>query len=361
MRRSHRRTSGFTLIELLVVIAIIGILIAMLLPAVQKVREAAARTQCSNNLKQMGVAAHNFHDTYRYLPPALGFLQPLVHWPYTDETEQQHSSFGNTFFHLLPFLEQQNLWNLNLTNIYASPYYPPTAFLTPWAFNQVSQSTVVKTYVCPSDPTLVGGISPGIYGYNVYYHPNFAGISYGANAYAFGKSKVTRGTPPTVPSQINLNNWNRMPAAFPDGESNTIFFTEKLGVCGTSCYTNTWPTPSTCGGGLWASIGSNRQATWVPVIGTATTEKVGGSWQWYHAWYLSNGGVWAPTNYPSYPLFSVSKTTCSNYQLPSSAHTAVMIVGMGDGSVRNVSSSIGTNTWWLALLPNDGSPLGSDW
>jgi hypothetical protein len=69
-----------------------------------------------------------------------------------------------------------------------------------------------------------------------------------------------------------------------------------------------------------------------------------------------------PALYPSFPLISVtSPTTCSNFRLPSSAHTAAMIVGLGDASVRTVSSGISTNTWWLALVPNDGLPLGSDW
>src|SRR5919201_4068558 len=121
----HRR--GFTLIELLVVIAIIAVLIGLLLPAVQKVREAAARMQCMNNEKQISLAVHNFHDTYSKLPSA---------W------YQSNPNYYNMFFALLPYLEQNNVYQLGMTTTTPGPWWHPIQEHGAYGV----RGTVIKTY-----------------------------------------------------------------------------------------------------------------------------------------------------------------------------------------------------------------------
>jgi prepilin-type N-terminal cleavage/methylation domain-containing protein len=136
--RMLRRWRGFTLIELRVVIAIIAILIGLLLPAVQKVREAAARMSCSNNLKQFGVALHNYHSTYGHFPPAykdLGAVGP---------------GQGSLFYFLLPYIEQGNIYQLGGTNLDAYNAADGSGSFTNY---KTAAANTIKTYLCPSDPT----------------------------------------------------------------------------------------------------------------------------------------------------------------------------------------------------------------
>jgi prepilin-type N-terminal cleavage/methylation domain-containing protein/prepilin-type processing-associated H-X9-DG protein len=150
-RLCRRSRGGFTLIELLVVIAIIAILIGLLLPAVQKIREAANRMKCSNNLKQLGLAVHNFHDTNNRLPVN---MSPNI-WGYDD-----NGRAWSWLAHILPFIEQDNLFKqtiggLSVSNAAFMQMGAPTAAdlaVTP-TYNQVQavHATIVKTYLCPSD------------------------------------------------------------------------------------------------------------------------------------------------------------------------------------------------------------------
>jgi prepilin-type N-terminal cleavage/methylation domain-containing protein len=169
-----RRRPAFTLIELLVVIAIIAILIGLLLPAVQKVREAASRMSCSNNLKQLGVALHNYENAYGYLPP-YGFdfnYNPRPANPYGDQ-RQGHGALGL----ILPFIEQQNL--INIVHPEASVIDPIN--LPPNWGTAIGGTTKIKTFQCPSTPAHVIDYGP-------YFHslglPDLGPMNLGGTDYA---------------------------------------------------------------------------------------------------------------------------------------------------------------------------------
>ena len=189
-QRRCLRQEGFTLIELLVVIAIIAILIALLVPSVQVVRESAARTQCANNVKQLALALHSFSDANHFLPLAAGF-QGKTGW------SGQKTSL---FFQISPYFEQDN--------IYKS--LPPTG----WGdvFFGKPSPEILR---CPSDPSIPGT-------------PTTALCSYASNCYVFGD--IAAATPP---SSTNYH-WApiaRLPQTFKDGTSNVIIYAERYGMC----------------------------------------------------------------------------------------------------------------------------------
>jgi len=188
---------GFTLVELLVVIAIIGVLVALLLPAVQAAREAARRSECTNKTKQLSLAMHNFHDTYRKMPPA--YIE-------TAAGAVAGKNKSNTFFLLLPYLEQGNLYE-STTNPVDTACVPSL----PGPQQNFVRSRLVEPFLCPSAYVAPDGSWPG--------RTDWAIGHYGYNYMVFGGPAVT-------------NNWNRngSMAVITDGTSNTAIFAERNGI-----------------------------------------------------------------------------------------------------------------------------------
>jgi type II secretory pathway pseudopilin PulG len=292
------------LIELLVVIAIIGVLIGLLLPAVQKVRAAANRTKCENQIKQISLAVHNYASAQSdALTPVMG--------PISNPNAASPWIYSVFFFELLPYLEEAAEYRRRTLCAY------PTAGYGVW---DGGENWPMKKYVCPADSTADANLMCTT-GDEV---GSWAASSYAANYLLFGSHRYQSkpmGNAWVYASPYLISN-------VPDGTSNTIALVERsASFPGNTKYANSY-------------FGSPAWQDNAPL---------------YCYWPSPPA---APLSYP--PQFDVTPAQADPNRCQG-CHSSVIIVGLLDGSVRTVGASVSAQTWASAILPNDGVALGADW
>ncbi|MFO0797655.1 MAG: DUF1559 domain-containing protein [Gemmataceae bacterium] len=276
---------GFTLIELLVVIAIIAILIGLLLPAVQKVREAAARTRCMNNLKQIALGCHNYHDQFQYMPGGIQSYTP------TNEA----TGPGTWMRRIIPFLEQNK--------------------------QNFPQQSNLPFSVCPSDPR--GGVTYGAgggfggYGLSWYVAGDHRSSGDGKGMIAGSDNyQLVGSTYQYVPQKVTI-------VSVTDGTSNTVMVAERIpSIAGTysDLFWGWWDYPTS-------------YDTRTPLRGTSGL-------------YSTSGAASGNTAcvYPA-PMMQANLTSQCVFNAPSSFHTGGVLFGMGDGTVRFITISGANQTF----------------
>ena len=307
---------GFTLVELLVVIAIIATLIGLLLPAVQTAREAARRSQCGSNLRQLGLATLNFTETAGRLPPQFGW------------TRSSTGSFGTVLFHVLPFLEEESLFDQTLVAADQGVGFQGCSFTRSRGTYDVRFAGIerlpVTVFRCPSDFTLAGVVDAW----------GWAGSSYAGNFQVFGRDTFLPFGYATCCDDEVRGRWEgrRKLGQITDGLSKTVLYAEKYAQCA-----------PISGGNLWAR------------------------WDQIDGWQPSIASFFGPIDHrgqPStLPMFQVTpanpldqrRSSCNPF-VAQTSHTA-MTICLGDGSVRTIDGSVDPLLWSAALTTQGAESL----
>jgi prepilin-type N-terminal cleavage/methylation domain-containing protein len=328
-----RRKKGFTLIELLVVIAIIAILVSLLLPAVQQAREAARRTQCRNNLHNIGIAIHNYHDTYSVLPMSRIAPGCAGGWGYPGAGGPTLFLNGTGWMSLLPMLDQAPLFNTYIQGNAAAWTTWQSKYTTAQMagnpdLNYLVVSQKLPIFTCPSDPGdpnfssagtpyySVSQANPG--GYRTNYDFSVSYLEYWDPGYA-----MTSNWPSNRRPYFASDNCKKIDDA-KDGSSNSAMVIETLRtVWNGQC--PAW------GHAAWVEVGIALDLSWTPGINVFT--------------------------YPGYPS-SYQAGRLANWASAGSAHAGGCHFLLGDGSVRFVSQNINYTTLSRLGYIQDGLPLG---
>lgn len=342
-----RQRNGFTLVELLVVIAIIGVLVGLMLPAVQSGREAARRMSCQNNLKQLGLSAHNFESAWQRFPTGSESK------PFPGAPSHPHNFYRwSALAHLTPYLEQSNAYN---TIDLETPLYPPTYQITPQ--NAIAASLLVPMFLCPSD-----------FGRPVSQFQDSSGSTYdwGPTNYAGNAGTgVNGGTAYRADGIFYINSSTRF-ASITDGSSQTILFSESVLGVGPEISADA---------SVMTPIGDYKFAGPAPLTDAvcATATQFNNSNRRGFSWV---NGEYRCTLYNHYYPPNHSDFDCVGYSLSNdladrfsgvawraarSRHSGGIVnVTLCDGSTRTVANSIDLLTW-RSLGTRSGGEVVGEW
>jgi prepilin-type N-terminal cleavage/methylation domain-containing protein/prepilin-type processing-associated H-X9-DG protein len=328
LRQFH---GGFTLVELLAVISIIGVLVGLLLPAVQAAREAARMTKCTNNVKQLITAYHSYHEAFRR-------VVRMYHGPGNRGNETgtvvANAKRGSGFWELMPFNEQADFYTRANGDCFHVTLFPA---------NQV-----VPGLQCPTDnrAAINNNAAPGTHRQLTNYALNFqvAGRpEYGDNNSQSPDVSCKGTTPEGVngnPSKINMTPQTDIERLFVDGTSKTIVFGEKYRVCQrNNLYPNAWA-------GLPVHVNGMPIFAYGDRTGTTSFTQCGG-------YSYNNVGALSKPQPAGSPVSSQDVNTCATSRTQA-IHSNRMMAGFADGSVRTIGIDIDGDAWWALCTPNQG-------